>query len=470
MTTRPFRSILTLATLAFLPVTAHAQGNDRFRPGEVTERVECLEAPTEHYAAYLPSAYVTDRKWPVLLAMDPRGRALVPLELFRDAAERFGYIIVSAYGTRSDAPGDPSGDALRAIMPEIGRRFALDNHRLYLAGFSGTARTAWAFSESLEQHLAGIVGFGAAAPSGYSGRYVAPFFGGAGTTDFNYDEVWALGETLEKAGVAHRIRPYEGGHSWPPAPVAAEAIAWMELQAMRTELRPADADLIGALFTEALARAEATSDLYLQAARFRHLVEDFEGLVDVSAAAERAASLQSSEAVRKAASRRQKILERQLAFVQDHQRFLSRFLEWEQPPLLRWSLDELPIRALQRRARATKDTLDAEAAQRSLNLVFVYAAYYQPRDYLEAGDPTRALAALGLAEALQPDTPRVCYGYARARAALGRTKEALSALACAAEGGLVDRRTLEEDPYLAPLRGEARYQEIAASLPGPGTD
>jgi predicted esterase len=450
--------------VALAAVAVPLPAPDLLGPGATAERVVPRAGPDQAYAAYLPPAYDAGGRFPVLLIMDPRGRAMTALEVFRDGAARFGYILASAYGTRSDATeGDPNGDALRAILPDLEERFAIDPGRLYLAGFSGTARAAWAFAPALGDHLSGIVGFGAGTPGGFAGPFLVPFFGGAGVTDFNYDEVWRLNALLDEAGLPHRIRGYDGGHAWPPPAVGAEAIGWMELQAMRAGRRARDDDLVRGLRAEWEARAEATADRWERALRYREIGEDLEGLADVSDAIARTAALEGTEAVRAAAQRRRGIAERQLRFQQAHQVFLDRFERQEPPPLLGWSLDELDIRALQRRARDDAEPVDANAARRSLNLVFVYASFYQPRDYLASGDAPRALAALQLADALAPGDPGVCYGMARAQAAMGRKKAALASLACAA--GVLEKSQVEADPYLAPLRDDPRYREILAALP-----
>src|SRR2546426_10166374 len=76
--------------------------------GEVVGRISCKTDPTQTYALYLPSTYTAEKQWPVLVLMDPRGRAMVPMELFRNAAEKRGYVLMSSYDTSSDGPWEPN--------------------------------------------------------------------------------------------------------------------------------------------------------------------------------------------------------------------------------------------------------------------------------------------------------------------------------------------------------------------------
>src|SRR5690242_14078788 len=65
--------------------------------GRIVRRITSRADTTQHYALYLPSSFTRERKWPILFLLDPRGRALVPLQRFQPAAERLGYIAISSY-------------------------------------------------------------------------------------------------------------------------------------------------------------------------------------------------------------------------------------------------------------------------------------------------------------------------------------------------------------------------------------
>ena len=56
--------------------------------------------PDQSYALYLPSHYTSDRRWPIFYTFDPDGHGNVPAELMKDAAERYGYIVVGSNNSR----------------------------------------------------------------------------------------------------------------------------------------------------------------------------------------------------------------------------------------------------------------------------------------------------------------------------------------------------------------------------------
>ncbi len=114
---------------------------ENFPVGQPVEKVVCQASPSHSYALYLPSAYTPEKKWPILYAFDPRKRGMIPLELFREGAEKHGYIIASSNDFMSDTPTlDDAMEAMRGLWNDTTSRFSIDPKRIYSTGFSGGAR------------------------------------------------------------------------------------------------------------------------------------------------------------------------------------------------------------------------------------------------------------------------------------------------------------------------------------------
>src|SRR5947209_12484152 len=86
--------------------------------GALVERVTCAGQPDQAYALYLPSTYTPDRRWPILYAFDARGDGRRVAELFRTAAETYGWIVVSSWNTASDGPMEPNFKAMHALWAD----------------------------------------------------------------------------------------------------------------------------------------------------------------------------------------------------------------------------------------------------------------------------------------------------------------------------------------------------------------
>ncbi|MGH9868722.1 MAG: hypothetical protein ACREAA_11240 [Candidatus Polarisedimenticolia bacterium] len=435
------------------------------------ERIACEPDPNQTYAAFLPASYDPHRAHPVVLLMDPRGRAGTPLELFRPGADRLGYILISSYDTSSDGAWEPNEKAVRAMLPDARRRFSIDPKRLYLAGFSGTARAAWDFSVRLRDGVAGVIGFGAGLPSERHPLDKAPpFFGGAGTTDFNFTELRALDDKLDELGAAHRVVFFEGSHAWPPEGVASAALEWMEVQAMKQGLRPRDEALAGRLLEGRLSRArslDSAGDAYEALREYRSIARDFEGLAPVADAAARAAALEKDRQARKTKDRMDDLAGRERGFQTRLGTFLGQFHVANPPPTVEETLRTLKVQPLQADAKSS-DTMLAQMADRMLSTLFVHVSFYEPMDCLSRKDAARAAAFLAVAETLRPEDAGVQVMLARARAQLGQKKEALDALARAAAALPLDPQRLRTDRWLVPLKDEARFQELLASLESRG--
>src|SRR5262245_16449176 len=98
--------------------------------GKALEKVDCTGAHGFSYALYLPSAYTADKTWPVLFIFDADARGMVPLELFKSAAEKYGYIIVSSNNSASDDPTVPNLQAMLAMYNDATSRFSLNKQRM----------------------------------------------------------------------------------------------------------------------------------------------------------------------------------------------------------------------------------------------------------------------------------------------------------------------------------------------------
>jgi predicted esterase len=454
-------------TRAQQPSAADSAGAAEAPVGELYDSIQSQTDPAQSYALYLPPGYSTDRVWPLLVLMDPRGRALVPMTAAREAAGRFGYVVISSYNTASDAGVEMNDVAFDAMLSDAQGALALDARRLYLVGLSGTARVAWDYAFRLGDHVAGVVGVGA----GHEPTLVLPlairehgrpfaFFGTAGVLDFNYEELRALDARLDELAFPHRVEYFDGGHEWPPASVFEQALEWFQVQAMRSGYVEPDEAWMSAVAARRLAEAaelEAAGAPREALRVYRAVAADFAQLAQGRQAAERADELARGETIRAALALEDRLGQEDAA---------ARVVFWEFVEEARAGgvidagdvIRTLDIPAL--RARAQGRGEEARASQRLLEYVFVVAAFYEPRGYLADGALSRAHAFLEVADAVKPDHPGVCVGLARVYARSDRTADALDALACAADGGGVAPETLEAHADFESLRGEVGFGEL----------
>ncbi len=176
-------------------------------------------------------------------------------------------------------------------------RFPIDPKRVYTAGMSGGARVAMLLALTPElltgergSKVAGVFASSAGfPPDDFHESVKFPIFASAGTDDFNHFEMVALDRDVK---TPHRLEVFDGGHAWLPIELATDGVEWMEIQAMRSGLRPRDQKLIDDIFASRMARAEAQTGSFEKARELKSIAADFEGLKDVAKVTERAAALE----------------------------------------------------------------------------------------------------------------------------------------------------------------------------------
>jgi len=386
-------------------------------PARLEERVRSTTDTSQTFALFLPPGYTTERRWPVLFVLDPRGRALLALKRFQDGAARLGWVIVSSYNTLSDGPPEPNVNAMNAMLAWAQTHPSLDPTRLYLAGFSGTARAVLVFAVELRGRVAGVIAVGGALgfalrgpETAFAGDSSFAYFGSAGTQDFNYEEVLAMADRFRTTRVPFRFMMFDGPHAWPPPDVCGEALDWLELRAMVGGLRTMDSGWVRARLAGEVARAAELERVGRWAEALRlddAIARDYTRWPEARDAADRAAALRRSSVMDKYDAEVHRLAERDL----NQGVGLPKIFAWarsqREPPSLEALARKLRIEELQRTTERG-DSLERASARRQLARVQVHLAFYEPRAYLATGSASRALRMLEAAATIGPIQGEAC--------------------------------------------------------------
>ncbi|HXU29582.1 MAG TPA: hypothetical protein VN851_03305 [Thermoanaerobaculia bacterium] len=460
--------------LAFFLPTARAASAADLPRGVVIEKVICASQPTQAYALYLPSIYTPERRWPILYAFDARGEGKTVAELFRRAAETYGWIVVSSWNTASDVGGDRPMEgnfaAMSALWADTHARFSIDDKRVYAAGYSGTVRFACVLALTAPGSIAGVIGASAGFPIGTSPKKDDSFvfYGTYGDHDFNYYEVRDLDLALAAVGVPHRVEGFAGTHEWPPQELATREVGWMELQAMRKGLREKSPALIESAWTADRDRARAQADAHPADAfhTWSAMALDYADLRDVSEAKREAAALSASPACQR------ELREREARDLRDQQ------ILADAPGILAAASPEnevvvtvaqiaaaLKIPELQKRA-ASADAEESLSAQRILNMYSGQLSFYQPQVLVAKKQYDRAVFMLALAAEIRPEDPDLWVEMATLHARKGKPghKKALECLRKAVDKGFADPGALEKEAAFAELREDPGFRAILARM------
>lgn len=461
------------------------------RPGNIIERVACKSNPEQTYALYLPSNYSPSRSWPLLVAFDPGARGLPPVERFKEAAERYGYIVCGSHNSRN-GPLQPSAEAAKAIFTDAIARFSIDDKRVYLTGFSGGARAATALGIWLKGQVTGIIACGAGLPSGVQPASLPfAYYGTAGTEDFNYPEMKQLERALASSGVAHHIETFEGGHDWAPSEVCVRAVEWMELQAMKSDRRARDDSFIDRLLKNAQDSArtsESAGRIYEAYLASISIAADFKGARDVTEFEKKAAVLKDSKAVKQALGKERDQESDQLRRVSELFGLRGRLTSQQ----MKSALDDTPtgvrvepkspdtgldsetresivvelrrsLADLDRKSQAKEPSPERALARRVLNQ-FRISSFEQSMTLLRMKRYDLAAANLAIDAEVMPDNPRVQYNLACAYALKGDKRRAIESLNKAVQKGFANAAELERNEQLDSIRGEDGFKKIVEAL------
>ena len=476
-----FCLLLLLATRFALILPAPQNDIPR---GQIVEKVTCVQKPEQSYALYLPSNYDAGRKWPVLYAFDPAARGKLPVERFRDAAERFGWIVVGSNNSRNAAI-QSSIEAWNAITRDTTERFSIDDRRAYAAGFSGGARVSLLFATQCNDCLAGVIAGGAGFPEGMepSAQMRFALFSSAGTEDFNFPEVKLLEEKLTRANIPHQIETFEGRHEWLPSSVAFDALAWMELIAMKSGLRPRDEKFVETRWNERLKQArelENANRVYDAYQIYLELSSSFKDLRNVAEADSRLSQLRNSREVRDAIRdeqqqiKRQKELEGQIISLiaaservklQDDNAGAVRNAQSNADE----SLDahtrlQGVLTELRRQSKAEQDSPNRRVARRVISGQYIGLFERGSNALQNQKRYDEAVRFFTLATEVDPDRAGGFYYLAWTYSAKGEKKKSLKALQTAVEKGFSDAAALDNNKAFDSLRDDPQYQKIVSTM------
>jgi len=450
-------------------------------PGKVNEKVLCRKDSGQSYAIYLPTSYVKSsarqggqHKWPVLFTFDPGGRAALPPNLFKSAAEKYNYIVVCPTNCKN-GPWEPNMAAMRAVWEDVRLRFPVDKQRIYAAGFSGGSRMASYFSFVVNNPVRGIIGCGAGLAPFIKPENIkfAFYYGIVGFADFNYVEMTRLEKKLAEQGSLYRFIYYDAKHRWAPEAFCERAVEWMEIQAVKEQPGPRDEALIKTLFEKERRQAqerENAGDIYFAVGDYESIARDFKAIQpagEIEEIENKITQIKNSKPYKKFQKEEEKRLKKEDDYMQ---RFIKTVAFLRQPDFLEIPLNkiisELRIKGLEKEAREKKNIYDAGLAERLLyNLA--NQCLSQGEEYLQKKDYTRVKIFLEIGEAAGKHTwfySYILYDLAAVHALQDQTKKALKYFQEAVDNGFDRVDHIEKDKDLDGIRHTDEFKAIVEQL------
>jgi hypothetical protein len=454
--------------LAGISVTVNADEAPRLSAGQVLESVVCASDSSQTYALYIPSNYSAARHWPIIYFFDPGGRGSFPIQLYKEIAEKYGFIIAGSNNSHNFSTEDLT-NTLNAFWQDTHRRLILDDRRTYTSGFSGGSRVASIMALGCGQcHITGVIAHGA----GYAGNERSEakdkmlYFLVVGDVEFNWREIVGIRRERETLGQPYRERTFPGPHQWAPTDVMEEAIQWMNLKSMQAGSLSVNQPFIEQYFQQLQSEAEDAvkkNDPISQLSANRCLVSDFAGLKDVRVYEKRLADLKSSAQLKAALkAEHEQIEEQEFVEAEIGNRLYALTSGNSDATAGLRSQIIVSMQELKNQSTHAKTEARRRLATRAFSGAWA--------EGIEAGQQQLVEKHFEQAEAYfqimasVADRPGPMILLAETHAAQGNRKQAMKDLREAIRRGLNSADAIEKDSNLQFLRGDPDFQKLITEL------
>jgi len=435
--------------------TTHKVTIDEFKKGQVIDSIHCTSDGAQYFALYLPSNYAPNLNFPCIVLFDAHARGILPLNKYKDLAEKYGYILVASDNSKNGLSPEMTRKYTEALLAEVRTRFNTDPARVYTAGFSGGSRIA-GDAAMADGNVAGVIGCSAGFGGGSQGGGKFDYVGFAGEQDFNLLEMEALNHQLQVHGFVHQLFTFPGIHGWPPAENMEMAMLWLQVNAMKAGKQPKTddvVDLLKRLYNKQIASAEKAKDIIAQEQLLGGMVAALTELSDVSSEQKKLAALQQSAEYKKAITDEGLLQQQELASQQELAKEIATHDD-------KWWADKI---ASMRKEISSSPVMVARMKQRLLNYLGL-VCYLYADGVIKQGDARSSDHYLNVFQMVDPANPDVSYLKAIQCMKLQDTKNALVALNKAANLGYNNIADILSEEMFAPLRSDAKFAAIVQKM------
>lgn len=422
-----------------------------------SDPIACVQDPSISYALYLPAVSDQKKTLPVIFIFDAHARGHLPVELYKELAETFGFILIASNDSRNGQDPALSNKIFQALLFDAGNRLPIDNHRIYTMGFSGGSRVASSIAQSLGG-IAGVIGCSA----GFANKELPAtnafnYIGIVGNEDFNLTEMKGLENSLNQTGIRHQLLVFNGKHDWCPAETMREAFYWITFNAMRDQLIPSNDSLIKAYLSiqeQTKAQLKKSNNEYELFLLNQKIVNYLDGLYDIASYKSSFNQLQQSDRVLAYESYLNRISGEESRLQKQYAEFMtSRDLPWWQAEVARLK------QAIQ------NDTKKEEALFKKRLLSYMsLAAYMYSSKSIETNQLDRAARFLKIYALVDPPNSEHAYLTAVLMMKYNNPGPALTALQEALNLGFSDRNRMQSEPGFSSLQTDSTFQRILAGL------
>lgn len=432
---------------------------ENFAQGQVIDKVTCKNDTSLSYALYLPKEYDQKKQFPIIYAFDPHATGKIPVSMYKDIADKFGFIIVGSNNSQNGMAWEQSEAIASTLFSDTKNRLSINDSRVYVLGFSGGARVANALAIT-NSTIAGVICCGAAYPAHNvaNPRNNYSFFGIAGNADFNYTELRKYDATdLAVNKLEHSITTFDGKHEWPPVQTMKEAFFWLELGSMRKNTSPKDDTLIDSNIAAAKNKLSAylkENKEYEAYVLCKKTISYYQNLGDLSFFFDTYKKLQTSTSIDKQLKENEAAMAHEEKLKSEYvESFGTKSFEW-------WSKT---ISDINQKIKAGKNKEEVLVQKRILSYLSL-VCYMQTSNALKQNNIPAAEYAGKMYILVDPTNTEADYLMAVIEAQQGKPDDAIKSLEHSVKNGFADKKRLENDSAFVQLKNDPDFLKVVEKV------
>ncbi len=223
------------------------------KKGSVIDEVAVNDSIKESFSLYLPTDFDMTKEWPVVLVFDMQGRGKRVVSMFREAAEKEGYILAASNNIQDTLALSKNVLISSRMLNRVYSILPIKKSRIYTGGFGAGARMASLLPTFIKE-IRGVISCGSALANAevLSSKRPFHFIGIVGKEDYNYRTMLSSRKLLNNLKFPHQLLIFEGGVEWPSSDYLKKALNVFTLAAMAKGDEPRNEELIDTAYLKSL--------------------------------------------------------------------------------------------------------------------------------------------------------------------------------------------------------------------------
>ena len=400
---------------------------------------------SQSYCIYIPNKAKSIENTPILICFDPHGDGKLPIDKYKQWADKFGITIAGSNSSRNGLSAAEGQQIAANMIADICGRVGFDKKNVALCGFSGGAKVAISAIGS-DGTIPNLIYAGAVTQLNSS--HTLNILGFAGNQDMNYTDLLAFNESIRSSYPNTSLIEFNGKHEWPDVQTFENAFYWLAFQAAHNTPLP-DTTLILRFVksTDLAIIAAEKSNKWIGAYQICNTAFTFlNGLADVSGYKKQMETLSANDQYKKAFTQKNETLQKegnekgtlQMAFQ-------SQNYDWWTRVINGYKASSTP------------------SDKRLLGFVSLAGFSYSNR-MLQQHDLEGAERMLAIYELADPTNTDQLYFHAILYAEKNNPILAVKYLQKAVSNGFKDVKKIEAEQAFAAIRNDPNFSQIVAAL------